>query len=76
MKTKDTIRTQIALRDHVINEYHGRLEGAVAVMSGEAEELANRRPHRHIELYYIEEQLRWKATNLREFINENTESYK
>jgi hypothetical protein len=43
------------------------LEGAIATLAGEADELAMRRPHPDQHLYDVESQLRWKADQLREW---------
>lgn len=57
---------QTALAEHSANELAGALQGDVATLKGEAEELAHRRPHPDAHLYDIEEQLRWRAEQSQE----------
>lgn len=54
----------------VEEEYGDRLNAAVAVMEGEADELAGHRPHRDPHFYDIEEGLRHKASELDAFLQE------
>ncbi len=63
----DSERARTALLEHTLLETDGRLEGAIATLAGEADELAARRPHPDAHLYDVEEQLRWKANRLREW---------
>ena len=70
IERSDADRAKLALQDHLINEMHGKLEGAIATLSGEADELGARRPHPDAHLYDVEEQLRWKAEQLREWVDE------
>ena len=51
-------------------EYGDRLAGAVATMSGEADEIAARRPHQDAHLYDIEEGLRFRADELESWLEE------
>lgn len=53
--------------ENEVVEYDGRLEGAIASLGGEADELGARRPHPDEHLYHVEEGLRWKADQLREW---------
>lgn len=55
---------------NVVIELGDRLDGAVATMDGEADELAARRPHRDAHLYDIEEGLRFRAEELEKFLQE------
>lgn len=72
--TQDEHSSEVAVREHVIAEWHGRLEGAAATLAGEADELGCRRPHRDAHLYEVEEQLRWKADQLREWMKEREQT--
>lgn len=66
----DSDKARIALLENEVVEYDGRLEGAIATLSGEADELAYRRPHPDAHLYDVEEQLRWKADQLTDWRDE------
>lgn len=63
------MQSQTVREDDVI-EYGERLGGAVAVMTGEADELAAHRPHADSHLYDIEEGLRGHAADLRGFLED------
>lgn len=51
-------------------EYGDRLDGLVATMRGEADEIACRRPHRDAHLYDIEAGLRGRANDMEAFLQE------
>ena len=64
-------RARIATLEDEVARYHGKLEGARCTLAGEADELAARRPHPDEHLYDVEEQLRWKAEDVKEFEDEH-----
>lgn len=61
------MKARVAMLENEVVEYDGRLEGAIATLSGEADELGGRRPHPDPHLYDVEEGLRWKADQLRQW---------
>lgn len=56
---------------NVVVELGDRLQGAVATMAGEADELAARRPHPDAHLYDVEEGLRRRSEELNAFLEAN-----
>jgi len=67
--TREEHSAEVASLEHERAEMRGRLQSTLSTMKGEAGELAARRPHPDAHLYDVEEQLRWKAETIQEWLD-------